>query len=125
MQKLSGKVVSGKGDFSKWIEKLSDHYEQKTGLRLFPGTLNLQLNAPFFLPPQKLRLEGHEYGGSVNVNIVHCKIFNRKAVLLRTDANEEGRGDHPPSIIEIATDIKLRDEYDLKDGDQVEVQFDP
>ena len=30
-------------------------------------------------------------------------------------------GDHPLNIIEVATDVKLRDEYKLSDGDIVEV----
>jgi riboflavin kinase len=42
--------------------------------------------------------------------------------LLRTDQNEKGTGLHPRSIIEIATDIRLRDAYQLKDGDWVDVE---
>jgi len=42
MKLLTGKVVSGEGNFSYWIERLRDHYLKKTGLNLFPGTLNVQ-----------------------------------------------------------------------------------
>jgi riboflavin kinase len=38
MRVLKGKVVTGVGNFSFWIEKLKDHYRNKTGLQLFPGT---------------------------------------------------------------------------------------
>jgi riboflavin kinase, archaea type len=62
---LRGKVVSGMGNFSYWIEKLADHYQRKTGMRLFPGTLNIQLEQPYTLPSRVVRLEGHEYAGSV------------------------------------------------------------
>lgn len=110
------------GSFSFWIEKLADHYERKTQMRLFPGTLNIELPEPYFLRPTGLRLEGEEYGGTVSVNIVPCSIFGRRAFLLRTDANEQGRGHHPRTIIEIATDVKLRDEFRLQDGDTVEVE---
>ena len=41
---LTGKVVSGMGNFSYWIEKLHDHYLRKTGMNLFPGTLNVLLD---------------------------------------------------------------------------------
>ncbi|HEX3985651.1 MAG TPA: DUF120 domain-containing protein [Acidobacteriaceae bacterium] len=123
MQTLRGKVVSGLGNFSVWIEKLQDHYLRKTGLRLFPGTLNVQLDEPWFLPPQPLRLEAEEYGGSVSVNLVPCSVFGRRAFILRTDANEQGRGHHPRSIVEVATDVKLRDHYCLQDGDPVEIQI--
>jgi CTP-dependent riboflavin kinase len=55
--------------------------------------------------------------------MVRCRIFDRPAFLLRTDANEAGRGHHPKNVIEIATDIKLRDLYHLRDGDEVEVHL--
>lgn len=112
------------GNFSVWIEKLHDHYRRNTGLDLFPGTLNLQLDHPWSVPAGALRLEAHEYGGTVSVNLVPCTVFGRRAFILRTDANEEGRGHHPKSLIEIATDVKLRDAFHLSDGDIVEVEID-
>ena len=123
MPTLRGRVVSGMGNFSVWIEKLRDHYLRKTGMLLFPGTLNLQLDEPWFVPVGCLRLEAAEYGGTVTVNIVPCSVFGRRAFILRTTANEEGRGHHPRTIIEIATDVKLRDAHHLKDGDCVEVEI--
>jgi len=110
------------GNFSSWIAKLQDHYYRKTGLRLFPGTLNVQLETAYSLPANVLRLEGHEYGGSVSVSLVPCSIFGRSAFILRTDANEEGRGHHPRTIVEVATDVKLRDHFHLADGDIVEIE---
>ena len=119
---LRGKVVSGMGNFSYWIEKLADHYQRKTGMRLFPGTLNVELEQPYTLPERAVRLEGWEYAGSVSVNIVPCSIFGKSGFILRTDANEEGRGHHPKTIIEVATDVKLRDHFNLSDGDMVEIE---
>lgn len=103
---------------------MHDHYRRKTGLDLFPGTLNLQLDRPWSIPASPIRLEAREYGGSVSVNFVPCTVFGRRAFILRTDANEEGRGHHPKSLIEIATDVKLRDAFHLRDGDIVEVEID-
>lgn len=122
MPTIRGKVVSGMGNFSLWIERLRDHYLRKTGMLLFPGTLNVLLEEAWFVPPNCLRLDGEEYGGTVTVNIVPCSIFGRPAFILRTAANEEGRGHHPRTIIEIATDVKLRDAHQLRDGDWVEVE---
>jgi riboflavin kinase len=119
---LSGKVVSGTGDFSYWIEKLHDHYLRKTGMNLFPGTLNVQLDEPYTLPENVVRLEGSQYGGSVSVNIVPCSILGKAAFILRTDANKEGRGHHPRTIVEVATDVRLRDQFNLNDGDLVEIE---
>jgi riboflavin kinase, archaea type len=120
---LRGKVVSGIGSFSFWIEKLHEHYLHITGMNLFPGTLNIQLENAWSLPARRLRLDAQEYGGSVSVSLVPCFIFGRRAFILRTDANEEGRGHHPKSIIEIATEIKLRDHFHLHDGDITEVEI--
>ena len=118
---LKGIVVSGMGNFSYWIEKLHDHYLRKTGMKLFPGTLNVQLGETYSLPAQVIRLEAVEYGGTVSVNMVPCSILGKAAFLLRTDANEQERGHHPKTIVEIATDVKLRDYFNLQDGDPVEV----
>jgi riboflavin kinase len=122
MKKLIGHVGSGKGDFAQWIAKLGDHYEKKTGLLLFPGTLNVHLEEEYRLPEQRIRLEGREYGGNVGINLVPCTVFGRRAFILRTDANEEGRGDHPRHVVEVATDIKLRDAHGLVDGSPVEIE---
>jgi riboflavin kinase, archaea type len=123
MSRVRGKVVSGLANFGPWIERLSSLYEKKTGMRLFPGTLNIELPAPYSLPADVIRLEANEYGGSVSVSIVACRIFGRQAFSLRTDQNEQGVGHHPRNVIEVATDVRLRDAYQLDDGDWVEVEF--
>ena len=120
MTVLRGKVVTGVGNFSFWIEKLRDDYRDKTGMQLFPGTLNIELDAPFDLPPERIRLEAEEYGGTVSVSIVPCKVFGRAAVILRTD-----KADSEPEsrkIIEIACEVWLREQHQLRDGDLVEVE---
>jgi len=122
------------GSFSYWIDKLQEHYLRKTGMRFYPGTLNVRLDAPYSLPKRVIRLEASEYGGTVSVNMVPCdiripgqvihgQIEGRRAFLLRTDANEEGRGHHPKTIVEIATEVRLRDFFGLKDGDLVEIEI--
>jgi riboflavin kinase, archaea type len=123
MSCLRGRVASGRGEFGFWIQRLSSLYEQKTGLRFYPGTLNVELSSPYSVPANAIRLEASEYGGRVSVHIVPCRIFDRPAFLLRTDQNEQGTGHHPRNVIEIATDVRLRDAYELTDGDWVEIQF--
>ena len=121
---LRGIVRTGLGDCGRWLTLLEYHYRRKTGMTLFPGTLNLELLEPYRVPPHPLRLEAHEYGGRVSVNIVPCRVFGRRAFILRTDRNEQGTGAHPRTIIEIATDVKLRDAHGLRDGDSVEIEID-
>jgi riboflavin kinase len=122
MKVLRGKVESGIGDFGGWIEKLHAQYERRTGMKLYPGTLNIRLIEPYTVPTGCARLEAGEYGGSVSVNIVPCWILGRRAFILRTDGNESGKGRHPRTVLEIASDVKLRDEYNLVDGDEVSIE---
>lgn len=121
-QLLRGRVRSGRGDFGFWLKKLQEHYRSKTGMSLFPGTLNIELPEPYSLPAQRLRLEGREYGGTVSVNIVPCRVLGLAAFILRTDRNELGAGDHPRTIVEVATDANLRETFGLEDGDMVEIE---
>lgn len=123
--KLIGTVRTGKNDFSFWIDKLSAYYTKKTGMTFFPGTLNVHLlDRQYYLPKDCLRLEKEEYGGTVSVSMVECLVFNKKAYILRTDSDTGKNGCPPEQILEIATDVKLRDEFSLEDGDLVEVEID-
>jgi riboflavin kinase len=115
---LTGRVVTGVGNFSYWIERLKDHYRRKTGMSLFPGTLNVCLEEEYSVPADALRLEAEEYGGTVSVNIVPCRIFGERAVILRTDAAERDS----KTIVEVACEVKLRDKYSLRDGALVQVE---
>ena len=115
---LTGRVVTGVGNFSYWIERLQEHYRRKTGASLFPGTLNVQLDEEYSVPSGALRLEGEEYGGAVSVNIVPCRILGRRAFILRTDAAERDS----KNVVEVACGVKLRDKYNLRDGDVVRVE---
>jgi riboflavin kinase, archaea type len=126
MVTLYGKVKTGVGDFSKRMEQISgllEAYFKKTGMHFVPGTLNVELEKEYSLPRDKIiRLEAEEYHGTVSVNIVPCKFNGKDAFILRTDANEAGTGDHKKTIIEIASDVMLRDKFNLKDGDKVTIE---
>ncbi|MEK6847138.1 MAG: DUF120 domain-containing protein [Nanoarchaeota archaeon] len=126
MVRLKGIVITGIGDFSYRMENvpgLLEAYEKITGMRFFPGTLNVKLKKEFSFPKKIMRLEKEKYGFQVSVNILQCKINGKKAFILRTDANERGVGNHPNTIIEIASNIKLRDKFNLKDGDEVIIEI--
>lgn len=119
---LAGRVETGIGNFGHWLEVLRDHYFERTGMVFYPGTLNVRLDTPFRMPPGAIRLEAADHGGTVSVSILPCTFLGRQAYILRTDANDQGRGDHPPTVVEIATDVRLRDHFDLKDGDRVTIE---
>ena len=122
MKVLRGKVESCIGDFGQWVAKLSVPYERKTGMKLYPGTLNIRLANPYTIAAGSIRLEAHEFGGTVGVSIVPCRVLWRRAFILCTDANNEGTGRHPRTVVEIASDVKLRNDYNLADGDEISVE---
>jgi riboflavin kinase len=122
--RLKGVVRSGKGDFSFWLAELETYYTQKTGMKLYPGTLNIHLSdATFPTPKDAIRLEKEEYGGQVSVSMVRCTIFGRTAFILRPDTDDGKHGDPPERILEIATDVGIRGAYGIRDGDVVEVEI--
>jgi hypothetical protein len=57
------------------------------------------------------------------VSILPCLVLGRSGFILRTDANEQNRGHHPKTVVEVASDVKLRDHFRLADGDQVEIEI--
>jgi len=126
MTLLRGKVVSGEGSYAYWIAKLQPYYRSKTGMTLFPGTLNVRLDHPYILPAEcVIRLEKEEYGGLVSVSIVPCRVLARQAFILRPDLRGEVTAHDVAerlATLEVATDVKLRDVHDLKDGDEVAVE---
>ncbi len=125
MDVLHGKVFTGIGDYARWIEMYQEHYRAKTGVSLFPGTLNLRLDQPYELPIGKvIRLEGAEYGSRVSVSILPVRLFERQGFVLRPDlpqsASAEDAADRLATL-EIAADVKLRDAYGIEDGDDIEI----
>ena len=73
-------------------------------------------------PKDAIRLEKEEYGGRVSVSMAPCRIFGRKAFIRRRDTDDGKLGDPPERILEIATDVRIKDTYGVKGGDIVEVE---
>ncbi|HKE55321.1 MAG TPA: DUF120 domain-containing protein [Pyrinomonadaceae bacterium] len=69
---------------------------------------------------KRARLEAEEYDGTVSVNIVSCTVLGHAAVILRTDKAD--RDPQAKKIIEVACEVKLREQHQLQDGDVVEVE---
>jgi len=121
---LRGIVRSGKGNFSFWLARLEAYYTRKTEMKLYPGTLNVHLSDAIFPTPKNaIRFEKEEYGGRVSVSIAPCKICGRKAFIRWPDTDNGKFGDPPERILEVATDVGIRETYGIKDGDIVEVDI--
>ena len=118
---LLGKVKSGLGNASYWMKKAEEAFENKLGVKLFNGTLNVKLAKDYILEGNILVLHKEEYGGSQEVFIKECEVLGHKSYIVRTEKNSAAGGDHPLDLIEIISDVNFRGKYNLKDGDSIEV----
>lgn len=118
----NGKIKSGMGNASFWVNKISSIFKEKYGIELFAGTLNVELEKEFVLRNTETILP-NEYGGKYKVLIQKCSILGEDAYIVRPENNNVLGGDHPLNIIEIVSEKKLRDKYDLKDNDKVIIEI--
>ncbi len=126
---LTGRVRSGKKDASHWLEKFHEPYCRKTGINIFPGSLNVELESPFdwYAEPYQssiLWFGQEEYGGERDILLLPCILTNldaRPAFLWSTTTAARCRADK--NVIEIITDVSLRKAYGLADGDLIEVEL--
>ncbi len=116
--KLTGKVKTGLGEASYWVGKIKNIFEKKYSMKLYLGTLNIQLEHEYILE-QGQKIKASEYGGNLDVLIKECEIMGNKGYIVRTERNNQKGGDHPLNIIEVVSDIPIRDEKHLKDDDEV------
>lgn len=118
---LKGKVKSGLGEAGYWMKKAESAFERKTGLKLFHGTLNIELKEEYILNENVEILHKEEYGGAQEVYIKECDVLGNKSYILRTSKNMTKDGDHPLNILEIVSDVNFREKYKLKDGDEIKI----
>lgn len=118
---LKGNVVSGLGNASFWVEKASRVFKEKYGMELFLGTLNIKLKNSYILD-SKDKILPNEYGGEYVVLVKKVLFFDNEVYILRPEINNADGGHHPLNIIEIVSDINLREKYHLKDGDEVSIK---
>ena len=120
---LTGTVRSGKGNFSNWMEELQTLYTAKSGVALYPGSLDIELAVSYDLPTKGvILLEKEEYGGRVSVSLLPCSVSGIQGCIMRIDPNADGTGDHPKTIIEVAAQVRLRDALNVSDGDIVTIK---
>jgi CTP-dependent riboflavin kinase len=102
-------------------------YSQKTGMPIFPGSLNVALDAAFdwFAPEIERRtiwFGREEYGGARDILLVPCVLDNLNAerAMLWTQATA-ARERPDPWVVEVIAGVNLRATYGLSDGDVVEI----
>lgn len=118
---LQGKVASGIGIAKMWVSKIETVFKNKTGMKVFHGTLNIKLNADYVIEPDFIILP-KEYGGTQNVLVKECDVLGNKAYIVRAEKNQKGLGEHNLQVLEIVSNINFREKYNLKNDDKLEVK---
>ena len=105
---VSGVVVHGMGAWRPRIEQFPEVFEAAIGRRLFPGTLNVQLDTP--LPIQAdFKIPGSRIGEpDQDMHFEHCRINGVDAFRLRPFQPATGDGGHGDDVLEIVCSQELR-----------------
>lgn len=117
---IEGKVISGLGVAKNWINKIKDIFFYKENKRLFPGTLNIELDYEFTFKPDII-IKKEEYGGQYDVHIKRCKVLGETAYIVRSGKNLKQDGDYKLNIVEIMAETNFRDKYNVKDGELIRI----
>ena len=125
---LTGKVQAGFGKASHWLNLFNVAYSEKLGISVFPGSLNIALDHGFDW--FDARYEAHriwfgreEYGGERDILLLPCELVSlghRRAFLWTPTTAAKDRRD--PWVVEVVSDVNLRDQFGLQDGDVVEIR---
>lgn len=124
---LDGNITKGMGVAKKWVKMVEEPFQKNFGIRLFSGTLNVKLLTNYIVKPD-LIIKPEEYGGTQNVLVQKCNISKngetiKEVFIVRAAKNETKKGDYSTNIIEIVSDVNLRETYNLQDGDMIEIKI--
>lgn len=108
---MVGIVRSGSGTHSKIMPKDNDAINKAVGFIPYPGTLNVRLEKAINLPDPVI-IEGLMWLYPITVNGLRCYAIRRSAPYR----------DNTTGALGIMAPVCLRDKFNLKDGDTVNVE---
>ncbi len=99
---LRGHVVEGCNHFEGRMTRYADVSQERTGQRLYPGTINLRVDRPIPVK-EDFRIRGGEIGEpEQDLIFEHCRISGRDAFRIRPFNLRTGSGGHGDDTLEIA-----------------------
>jgi Transcriptional regulator of a riboflavin/FAD biosynthetic operon len=125
MTKLEGRIVSGKGEAKEYLSDpaYQSKFEKLLGFSPFPGTLNMEVSKVrrklFQNSTHMRRMESFSDNGTeyIGMDIYICQHGETEIGVLDLDVT-----DHEFHTVEMVSPVKLRDEFNLQDGDYFYVQ---
>ncbi len=126
---LRGRIQSGKGDAARWLSRFNEAYARKTGMPVFPGSLNVLLDEEFdwFAPrrrPHVVMFQREEYGGERDVLLLPCVLTGLGSLqgflwsTTRAALNPLER-----RLVEVIAPVGIKATYGVKDGDPIEIEL--
>ena len=121
MKIYHGKIFSGLGVSSTRTQQNAVIYKQKSGMDLYPGTLNVTLTEDFLIPDKLIFIDKKDIkpdNSSRNIRLILAKFRDIEVIIMSPDPMF-----YDKNIIEVMAVENLREKYNLKDGDEVEIQL--
>lgn len=126
---LRGRVQSGTGRAAHFLSMFEEPYGRKTGMQVFPGSLNVGLDSPFdWFDPRWCHSVIHfnrvEYGGERDILLLPCRLSvapGLRAFLWSTATAARDPADR--RLAEVIAPVSLRDTYGLRDDDVIEIEL--
>jgi len=125
---LDGNITTGMGTARKWVKMIEPVFKEKFDIQLFSGTLNVKLLTNYKVKPDEI-IKSEEYGGTQNVFVQKCNIINqehriiKEVFIVRAAKNETKKGDYGTDILEIVSDVNLRETFNLQDDDSIRIEI--
>lgn len=117
---LTGFVMTRHGIATDRLAPVQDLIAERIGLpSLYAGTLNLQLNAPYYVNADAT-IEQHEYDGLESLRLQRCRVKGMKCCIMRPSSHEKLV--EASKVLEIMAPVRLRHEWGLEDGDTLDVE---
>jgi CTP-dependent riboflavin kinase len=126
---IRGRVQAGTRRASHFLTLFNEAYARKLGTPVFPGSLNLALDAPFdWFDPRwtaaVIEFPRAEYGGERDILLLPCRLHVAPAVpAFLWSTTTAARDPADRLLAEILAPVSLRATCGLQDGDPVAAEF--
>ncbi|RLD17100.1 MAG: hypothetical protein DRI22_00460 [Caldiserica bacterium] len=118
MKRITGKVTSGIKEGEKYIKIYKERIKDVLGIDVFNGTLNIRTPLKVKNIKFKERKIIKGFSGFGSIFLSPCKLNNMDCHIVLPEKTKH------EDVLEIVSDVPLREKLNLRDGDRVTVEID-